>query len=67
METKMPCPEQRQLVCRWRREECDGVIDVLVIIVRDKCLVYYLSYHLFGLLLKTVTDTSIVSLIRNCY
>ena len=54
--------QEETLLC----SACDGLIDVLVIIVCDKCLVYYLSYHLFGLLLMTVTDTSIVSLISNC-
>ena len=46
---------------------CDGLTDMLVITVCDKCLVYYLSYHLFGLvLLITVTYTFIVSMIGNC-
>ena len=34
-----------------------------VIIVCDKCFVYYLSYHLFGLLLIDITCTSIVLVI----
>ena len=50
--------QEETLLC----SACDGLIDVLVIIVCDKCLVHYLRY----LLLMTVTDTSIVSLISNC-